>query len=40
MTPEQFLAAGTPLLEVGDLNRLEVEADFLSEDVAHMRVGM
>jgi HlyD family secretion protein len=37
---EQFLAAGTPILEVGDLERLEVEADFLSEDVAHMKVGM
>lgn len=37
---EQVLAAGTPLLEIGDLSRLEVEADFLSEDVAHMRVGM
>lgn len=37
---EQVVAAGTPFLELGDLNRLEVEADFLSEDVAHMRVGM
>ncbi|MHC4730545.1 MAG: efflux RND transporter periplasmic adaptor subunit [Planctomycetota bacterium] len=37
---EQVVAAGTPFLELGDLSRLEVEADFLSEDVAHMRVGM
>ena len=37
---EQVLAAGTPLVEIGDLARLEVEADFLSEDVAHMKVGM
>jgi len=37
---EQTVAAGTPLLEVGDVRRLEVEADFLSEDVAHMEVGM
>jgi len=37
---EQVLAAGTPLLEIGDLARLEVESDFLSEDVAHMKVGM
>jgi HlyD family secretion protein len=37
---EQTVAAGTPVVEVGDLNVLEVEADFLSEDVAHMRPGM
>jgi HlyD family secretion protein len=37
---EQFAAAGTALLEIGDLARLEVEADFLSEDAAHMREGM
>ena len=37
---EQVLAAGTPLVEIGDLGRLDVEADFLSEDVAHMVVGM
>jgi len=37
---ERVIAAGTPLLEIGDLRQLEVEADFLSEDAAHMRVGM
>ncbi|MCK6461462.1 MAG: efflux RND transporter periplasmic adaptor subunit [Planctomycetes bacterium] len=37
---EQVVQAGTPLLEIGDLARLEVEADYLSEDAAHMREGM
>jgi HlyD family secretion protein len=37
---EQVVPAGTALLEIGDLRRLEVEADFLSEDAAHMREGM
>jgi len=37
---EQVVQAGTSLLEVGDLRQLEVEADFLSEDAAHMRAGM
>jgi HlyD family secretion protein len=37
---EQVVAVGTPLLEIGDLRQLEVEADFLSEDAAHMRAGM
>ncbi|MEE8104624.1 MAG: efflux RND transporter periplasmic adaptor subunit [Planctomycetota bacterium] len=37
---EQVLAAGTALLEIGSLDQLEVEADFLSEDVAHMKAGM
>jgi len=37
---EQFLQAGARLLELGDLTQLEVEADFLSEDVAHMEIGM
>ncbi len=37
---EQTVAAGTPLLEVADLSRLEIEADFLSEDVTRMRAGM
>jgi len=37
---EQVVQAGTPLMEIGDLGRLEVEADFLSEDAAHMREGM
>lgn len=37
---QRVVQAGTTLLEIGDLSELEVEADFLSEDVAHMRVGM
>ena len=37
---EGFLEAGAPLLEIGDLAQLEVEADFLSEDAAHMQIGM
>jgi len=37
---ERVVPAGTPVLEIGDLDGLEVEADFLSEDVAHMSVGM
>ncbi|MHC5012690.1 MAG: efflux RND transporter periplasmic adaptor subunit, partial [Planctomycetota bacterium] len=37
---EQTVAAGTPILELGDLEQLEVEADFLSEDVVRMRQGM
>ena len=37
---EQTVAAGTPLIEIGDLARLEIEADFLSEDVTRMRADM
>ncbi len=37
---EQVVQAGTAILEVGDLGALEVEADFLSEDAAHMRKDM
>lgn len=37
---EQVVSAGTPILEIGDLADLEVEAELLSEDVAHMREGM
>jgi HlyD family secretion protein len=37
---ERYVAAGTPLMEMGDVRVLEVEADLLSEDVAHMREGM
>ena len=33
------IAAGTPLLEVGDVNRLEVDADLLSSDSAEVRRG-
>lgn len=34
------LSAGTPVVEVGDLTHMEVEADFLSRDAARMRPGM
>lgn len=33
------IAAGTPLLEVGDVSRLEVNADLLSSDAANVREG-
>lgn len=33
------VAAGTPLLEVGDIHRLEVNADLLSSDATEVRVG-
>lgn len=33
------LAAGAPILEIGDLSTLEVEVDFLSEDAARMKPG-
>jgi HlyD family secretion protein len=33
------VAAGTPLLEVGDVARLEVDADLLSSDAAEVRPG-
>jgi HlyD family secretion protein len=36
---ETIVAAGTPILEVGDVTELEVEADMLSEDVTRMTVG-
>jgi HlyD family secretion protein len=36
---ETVVAAGAPVLEIGDIRRLEVEADVLSEDAALMRVG-
>jgi HlyD family secretion protein len=36
---EQFLAAGTKLVEIGDLNDLEVEADILSQDVQKINDG-
>ncbi len=34
---EQFLPAGTVLLKIGELERLEVEADVLSQDVVQIR---
>ena len=36
---EQFLAAGTPLLEIGRIQDLEVEADVLSLDVVDVKNG-
>lgn len=33
------VAAGTPLLEVGDVNRLEIDADLLSSDAARVHPG-
>ena len=37
---EQVVTAGTPILDIGDLRRMDVEVDFLSEDVAHMKKDM
>ncbi|HID76655.1 MAG TPA: HlyD family efflux transporter periplasmic adaptor subunit, partial [Planctomycetaceae bacterium] len=39
VTNERFLPAGTPLLEIGRLEDLEVEADVLSLDVVDVRPG-
>ncbi len=36
---EQYLAAGAPLLEIGRLEDLEIEADLLSVDVGRVEVG-
>jgi HlyD family secretion protein len=36
---EAIVAAGTPILEIGDPERLEVVAEFLSEDAAKFRPG-
>ncbi|GAB6167313.1 efflux RND transporter periplasmic adaptor subunit [Thermostilla marina] len=36
---EQFLAAGTPLLEIGNLDELEIEADILSLEVTRIQPG-
>jgi HlyD family secretion protein len=33
------VAAGTPLVELGDVTQLEVVADLLSSDAAKVRVG-
>jgi HlyD family secretion protein len=38
-TDEQFVQAGTTLLRLGDLSKLEVEADILSQDVVRVQVG-
>jgi len=37
VTNEQFLPAGTVLLRIGQLERMEVEAEILSEDVVDVR---
>lgn len=39
VTDERFLGAGEPLLELGRLEDLEVEADLLSVDVVNAKVG-
>jgi HlyD family secretion protein len=36
---EQVLAAGTPLLKIGDLASIRVESDILSEEVGRVRAG-
>ena len=36
---EQVLAAGTPIMKIGDLATLTVEADILSEEIERVRVG-
>ncbi len=39
VTDERFLPAGEPLLEIGRLEDLEIEADLLSVDVVNAQVG-
>lgn len=39
ITDEQFLSAGTSLLEIGRLDELEVEVEVLSEDVVRIQPG-
>jgi len=36
---ETVVAAGVPVIEIGDIRRLEVEADVLSESAARMHIG-
>jgi HlyD family secretion protein len=36
---EQVVTAGTPLLEIGDLSKLEISVDLLSRDAAQLAVG-
>ena len=36
---EQVLAAGTPLLKIGDLSSIRIESDILSEDLGLVKVG-
>jgi len=35
----RVLAAGSPLLKIGDLQSIEIECDVLSEEISRMRVG-
>ncbi|ANT64777.1 efflux RND transporter periplasmic adaptor subunit [Prosthecochloris sp. CIB 2401] len=37
---ERVVAAGTPLMEIGDPGRMEVVADLLSTDAVRVRIGM
>ncbi len=39
ITNEQYLAAGTSLLGIGQIDQLEIEADVLSEDVVQIQPG-
>ncbi|MFP6610781.1 MAG: HlyD family efflux transporter periplasmic adaptor subunit [Pirellulales bacterium] len=39
ITNERYLSAGTTLLELGDLNELEVEANILSHEVVNIKKG-
>ncbi|MBN2372439.1 efflux RND transporter periplasmic adaptor subunit [bacterium] len=36
---EQVLPPGTPILTIGDLSSIEIEADILSEEIGEVRVG-
>jgi len=36
---EQVLAAGTPLLKIGDLASMRIESDILSEEIGRVKVG-
>lgn len=37
---QRVVQAGEPLFDVGRLDRMEIEVEYLSEDAAHMKVGM
>ncbi|GAA4431103.1 efflux RND transporter periplasmic adaptor subunit [Bremerella cremea] len=39
LTSEQQVAGGTKLLEIGQLDQLEVEAEVLSQDATHIKAG-
>ena len=36
---EQVLAAGTPILKIGDLESIRIESDILSEEIGQVKVG-